>query len=89
MPYGTRITEQTLGQVEAAENLLHDLGFRQLRVRHHGDTARIEAAPAEFGRILDPELRRRITAELRRLGYRFVTLDLDGYRTGSLNPQPA
>ena len=89
LPYGTRITEQTLGQVEAAENVLHDLGFHQLRVRHHGDTARIEAAPAEFDRFLDPALRQPVTAALRQLGYRFITLDLDGYRTGSLNPQSA
>ena len=81
--YGERITEEKLKQVEIAEELLLAAGFRQLRVRLHGDLARIELPPAELGKLLP--LRESISREFRNLGFRYVTLDLEGYRTGSMN----
>ncbi len=84
-PYGQRITAQELQQVEAAESFLRGLGFRQLRVRHHGDTARIEVAPEQVARLLDPALREHIHQHLRELGYTYVAADLRGYRSGSMN----
>ncbi|MFA4944161.1 MAG: ATP-dependent sacrificial sulfur transferase LarE [Lentisphaeria bacterium] len=85
LPYGTPVTAASLAQVEAAESRLRDAGFRGARVRHHGDIARLELDPAEFPRLLDPNLRGELTAALKRLGWRYVSLDLQGYRTGSLN----
>ena len=85
IPYGTPITTTALSAVEQAENYLRDLGFRQLRVRHHDKLARIEVAPEEMARFSDRALRDTITAHLRTFGYQYVTLDLLGYRTGSLN----
>jgi uncharacterized protein len=85
IPYGTPITTDSLSAVEQAEDYLHDLGFRQLRVRHHGKLARIEVAPEEMARFADRELCATITERLRSFGYQYVTLDLLGYRTGSLN----
>jgi uncharacterized protein len=84
-PYGTPVTREGLRQVEAAEACVRGLGFRQYRVRHHGDVARIEVDPKELARAFDPEIRRRLTQGIRSAGYRYVTLDLEGYRTGSLN----
>jgi uncharacterized protein len=71
--------------IERAEDALRALGFRVCRVRHHDTLARVEIGRDEIARALDPELRAAITRELRAAGYRYVTLDLDGYRTGSLN----
>ena len=85
LPYGTEVTPERLEQVERGEEALRALGFRQLRVRHHGPLARVEIDPAELPRALDPEMARRISAALKPLGFRFVALDLDGYRTGALN----
>jgi uncharacterized protein len=85
IPYGTEITRQNLSMVERAEELLRELGFRQLRVRHHGDVARIEVPVTELQRMLDPEIRGRVVAGFKSLGYRFVSLDLEGFRSGSLN----
>jgi len=85
IPYGTPITREALAAIEAAEDLLHDLGFAQVRVRHHDQVARIEVAPAEIDRLLDPALRETVATRLRALGYQYVTLDLDGYRMGSMN----
>ena len=85
LPYGTPVTREALTQIEAAETLLHELGFSQVRVRHHGDLARLELLPEELPRLADPELRRRIDTRLKALGYRYVSADLLGYRTGSLN----
>lgn len=85
LPYGTAVTQERLRQVERGEALLRELGFRQVRVRHHGDVARIEVDPAELPHALDPALAGTISAALRGLGFRWVCLDLDGYRTGSLN----
>jgi uncharacterized protein len=82
-PYGTPITAELLAQVEAAEDALWDRGLREFRVRHHGDTARIETAPSEMPAVVAQAAE--ITAALRALGYKIVTLDLAGYRRGSLN----
>jgi uncharacterized protein len=84
-PYGMRITREALEQVAAAEELLRDSGFGQLRVRHHGTTARIEVPQAVMARLLDEQLRSRVISGLKRLGYTYVTLDLEGYRSGSMN----
>jgi pyridinium-3,5-biscarboxylic acid mononucleotide sulfurtransferase len=93
LPYGTMVTPERLAQVDAGEERLRALGFRQVRVRHHGTLARVEIDPAELPRALDPEMAKRIVAELKPLGFRFVSLDLEGYRTGALNevlrPAPA
>jgi uncharacterized protein len=85
IPYGTAVTVEALACIGRAERALRMLGFRQVRVRHHDTVARIEIAPAELPRLLDGELRDRVVAEVRSAGYTFVTLDLQGYRTGSLN----
>jgi pyridinium-3,5-biscarboxylic acid mononucleotide sulfurtransferase len=85
LPYGTEVTPERLRQVELGEEALRGLGFRQVRVRHHGDLARVEIEPGELSRALDPQMARRISAVIRPLGFRWVSLDLDGYRTGSLN----
>ena len=85
LPYGTEVTPERLAQVEAAEDLLRGLGFRQLRVRHHGEVARIEIAPDELAYALDPGRAREMVAALKPLGFRFVALDLEGYRSGALN----
>ena len=84
-PYGTRITKDALRQVGEAEEFIRSLGFRQVRVRHHGATARIEVETEKVGEIMQPALTEKITAELHRLGYTYIAVDMDGYRTGSLN----
>ena len=84
-PYGERITPEALRQVEQAEACLHARGFRELRVRHHGNLARIEVPAAEIARLASPGMREEVHRELRRLGYLFVCLDLAGYRSGGLN----
>ncbi len=84
-PYGEEISKEAVSRVAAAEQLLREMGFGQLRVRHHGHTARIELPPADAPRLLDEERRRRIVARFKELGYTYVTLDLEGYRTGSMN----
>jgi uncharacterized protein len=85
LPYGTEVTPERLRQVERAEEALRALGFRQVRLRHHGALARVEVDPAELPRALDPAMARRISAAIKPLGFRWVALDLDGYRSGSLN----
>lgn len=84
-PYGMRITRELLRQVDAAEQFLYDLGIRQFRVRHHGELARIELEPAEMSRFLRVDARQQVSAHFKTLGYAHVTLDLQGYRSGSLN----
>jgi pyridinium-3,5-biscarboxylic acid mononucleotide sulfurtransferase len=86
IPYGTEITRDNLGMVERAEELVRSLGFRELRVRHHGDVARIELPLADLARALVPEVRSQLIEALSGIGYRFVALDLAGLRSGSLNP---
>ena len=82
-PYGSHITEARLAQVEAAEDALADLGFSQFRVRHHEEVARIELVAEELPRAL--ELREAIQERVKATGYRFVAIDLGGFRSGSLN----
>jgi uncharacterized protein len=84
-PYGTPITLEGLRRVGAAERALHRLGFRECRVRFHDPIARIEVPVSDLAAITTPEVRERIVARLRELGFRYVTVDLQGYRTGSLN----
>lgn len=84
-PYGQHITREKLSMVDRAEQILLDLGFRQVRVRHHGDLARIEVGPKETGRFADEEFAARINSELKQIGFTYVALDLAGYRTGSMN----
>jgi uncharacterized protein len=85
LPYGTAVTPERLRQVEQGEERLRALGFRQVRLRHHGPLARVEVDPSELARALDPGMAERIVAALKPLGFRWVSLDLEGYRTGSLN----
>ena len=85
IPYGTRITRDILEIIQGAEEHLRALGFRQVRVRHHGDTARIEVDRDDFGLLLSNDAIKRITTGLKGLGYTYVCLDLEGYRTGSMN----
>jgi uncharacterized protein len=91
IPYGTPITAEGLRQVGEAEKALHELGFRQVRVRHHNEIARIEVEAEEIPRLLDPEVARRVVEALKATGYTYIAVDLEGYRTGSLNliiPRP-
>jgi uncharacterized protein len=85
VPYGTAVTPELLQKIERGEAILRELGFRQFRVRAHGELARIELAQEELARGLDPNLAAQISARLKEAGFAFVALDLDGYRQGSLN----
>ncbi len=85
LPYGTEVTPERLRQVDEGEERLRALGFRQVRLRHHGALARVEVAPDELARALDPAMVRSIVEAVKPLGFRWVSLDLEGYRTGSLN----
>ena len=83
--YGETISEEKLSMVDRAEQLLLDLGFRQVRVRVHGDIARIEVLPQEFQRLISSPAREQVYGTLQLLGFPYVTMDLGGYRTGSMN----
>lgn len=83
IPHGTQVTVAALRQIEAAEQALKAIGFTQVRVRHHGDVARIEVEPSEIARLVNE--RDRVVEHLRAAGYKFVSVDLEGYSTGSLN----
>jgi pyridinium-3,5-biscarboxylic acid mononucleotide sulfurtransferase len=83
--YGREVTREKLGVVERGEDALHALGFRQVRVRHHGDIVRIEIAREELTRALSPEMAAEFTRIFKALGFKFVTLDLEGFRSGSMN----
>ncbi len=85
IPYGTPVTVGVLAQVERAEEVLRAAGFAQCRVRHHGEVARIEVPVADMPRLLDGSVRGPVTRDIQAAGYRYVTLDLQGYRMGSLN----
>ncbi|HZU27381.1 MAG TPA: ATP-dependent sacrificial sulfur transferase LarE [Bryobacteraceae bacterium] len=85
IPYGTAVTRENVRTVEKGEEAIGALGFRQFRVRYHGDLVRIEIAPEELPRALTPEMAREFTAIFKRLGFHYITLDLQGYRQGSLN----
>jgi len=83
--YGRPVTAGNLSQVEQAEDVLHGLGFPQVRVRHHGDLARIEIAREDLPRVLSVSVLDRITEALKSIGFLYVTLDTQGYRSGSMN----
>lgn len=85
IPYGTQVTPEVLAKVERAEAVLRGLGFQQFRVRAHGELARIELAPEELSRGLQPEITTQMASQIKAAGFAFVTLDLEGYRLGSLN----
>jgi len=85
IPYGTPVTVETLERIAKAEEFLHGLGIRQLRVRHHDTIARIEVEPADFPTLAEDETRARTAAFFRSIGYSYVTLDIEGFRSGSLN----
>jgi len=83
--YGRPVTREALDVVERGEDAIRALGFRQFRVRHHGDIVRIEIAPEELSRALSPEMAAEFTRIFKALGFKFVTLDLEGFRSGSMN----
>jgi uncharacterized protein len=83
--YGRTVTREVLEQVEKAEESLRQLGFRELRVRHHGELARVEIARAELPRALSMEMLDAISAALKQAGFQYVTLDCAGFRSGSMN----
>jgi pyridinium-3,5-biscarboxylic acid mononucleotide sulfurtransferase len=85
VPYGTAVTPELLSQIEQSEAVLREMGFRQFRVRVHGELARIELGSDEFARGLDAQTARQMAARLKAMGFAFVALDLEGYRQGSLN----
>ena len=84
-PYGETISREKLAMVDKAEQLLLDMGFHQLRVRIHGKIARIELLPEEFASFMEEDTRLKVYGELKKLGFTYVTLDILGYRTGSMN----
>ncbi|HVN21525.1 MAG TPA: ATP-dependent sacrificial sulfur transferase LarE [Dongiaceae bacterium] len=83
--YGRPVTREALDVVERGEDAIRELGFRQFRVRHHGDIVRIEIAREELERALNPDIAARFTSIFKQLGFKFVTLDLEGFRSGSMN----
>ncbi|MGB9734913.1 MAG: ATP-dependent sacrificial sulfur transferase LarE [bacterium] len=85
IPYGTRITPDILKKIEIGEKLLHELGFVQSRIRYHGDIARIEVLQEELPLIIKSEIRTRIIKQLKEQGFKYITVDIEGYRTGSMN----
>jgi len=84
-PYGFEITAERVEMVRRAEEVLRSLGLRQYRVRHHDTIARVEVPQEDIARLSAPEIRARLVAELKRIGYAYVTLDLEGFRSGSMN----
>jgi uncharacterized protein len=84
-PYGEEITLEALKRVGEAEDFLFSLGFKQVRVRHYGPLARIELLKEEMGRLIDSPLRDAVVSQLKEMGYQYVTLDLQGFRSGSMN----
>jgi uncharacterized protein len=85
IPYHSSVTPEKLEMIERAEAVLHELGFRGCRVRHHDTVARLELPEHQLIRALDPEIRERLVRELKAIGYQYISLDLQGYRSGSLN----
>ena len=85
IPYGTPVSVEALTRIAKAEDFLRGLGIGQLRVRHHGTVARIEVTPADFPALLDEDTRKNIGQYFRSIGYAYVTLDLEGFRSGSMN----
>ena len=89
IPFGVTITVEELSRVGRAERSLKDLGYRQCRVRVHGDLVRIEVEAPDLRRLAEPGMRERVIIAMKALGYRYVTLDLEGFRSGSMNPETA
>ena len=87
IPCGEEITEEKLRMIEQAEECLFDLGFTQVRVRHHGEIARIEVEQSEMPKLLEHDIAMTVTTRLREIGFRYITVDLGGYQTGSTNPK--
>jgi uncharacterized protein len=85
IPYGSPVTVEKLRMIDRGEEIMRGLGFSQSRVRHHGDMARIEIAREELSRALTVEMFERLSREFKKLGFRFVAVDVDGYRSGALN----
>ena len=85
IPHDTEIKEEELTRIEIAEKFLIDLGFKAVRVRSHGEIARIETDPVHFSIIIDPDIKLKIIEKLKSTGYKYITLDLEGYRMGSFN----
>ncbi|MHC5136797.1 MAG: ATP-dependent sacrificial sulfur transferase LarE, partial [Planctomycetota bacterium] len=85
LAYGETITEEKLNQVERAEDILRSLGFVEFRVRHHGNIARIEVPSGDIEKITSEGIRGKITKSIKALGFQYISLDLEGFRTGSLN----
>ncbi|MCG8614693.1 MAG: ATP-dependent sacrificial sulfur transferase LarE, partial [Desulfobacterales bacterium] len=85
IPVNDPITETALDRIERAEDLLHNLGFPQVRVRYHGNLARIETPAEDIARLAEPDIRLQITDGLKPLGFTFISLDLEGYATGKMN----
>ena len=87
IPYGEEITKIKLKMIEESENYLENIGFKQFRLRYHGNLARIEVAPDERTKLFDLELMDKISNELKKIGFTYVTIELSGYKTGSMNKQ--
>ena len=83
--YGTTVTIERLSKVDRGEEILREFGFREFRVRHHDTLVRLEIAPAELDRVLRREVIEQLAARFRELGFKYVTLDLQGFRSGSMN----
>jgi uncharacterized protein len=87
IPYDTEIKDGVLRMIEQAENMLFEIGYPGIRVRIHGDVARIECLPGYFEKIIQNPDREHIITNMKKIGFRYVSLDLEGYRTGSSNPE--
>lgn len=87
IPYNSKVTDEILQRIEKAENLLFEKGYPGARVRVHGDVARIECLPGYIGRIFNDPRREVIVSELKKIGFRYISLDMEGYRTGSMDPE--
>ena len=85
IPYGTTVTVEALTRIAKAEHFLRSKGFKQIRVRHHDSIARIEVNPSDLGDFNSEPLRSEINDEFKKIGYSYVTLDMEGFRSGSLN----
>jgi uncharacterized protein len=84
-PYGETITSEKIKAIETSEQSLFNLGFKQARIRRHGNLARIEVNPDEMGKLMQPDIRKEVYSKIKQSGFIYVTLDLQGYRTGSMN----
>jgi uncharacterized protein len=89
LPFGSEITIQKLAAIEEAENFLEDSGFKNIRVRHHGEIARVEVNKGQISRLASSGVREQVVSKLKTLGFKYITLDLAGYSTGSFNPESA